>query len=274
MDIRAYIESGIIESYVLGMADAQEAAELEQLAAQHPEIREAIASFEASLEASAITQATPPPPDVKAKLFSELKNEFSATVPSFTESTAKVVPLTATGSRSNFFKYLAAASVILLVVSSGMNFYFYNRLNDATDKLLALQTEHNSILADNKTYQTRLLDIYSNMQLMSDPQMIKVSMPGIKGKENNLATVFWDSKTKDVYLLANKLAQAPENKQYQLWAIVNGKPVDAGLLNDCNGLCKLKNIPAAQAFAITLEKKGGSPTPTLDQMFVLGKVSG
>ena len=31
MDIKAYIESGIIESYVLGMADDQERAELEQL---------------------------------------------------------------------------------------------------------------------------------------------------------------------------------------------------------------------------------------------------
>jgi anti-sigma-K factor RskA len=49
--------------------------------------------------------------------------------------------------------------------------------------------------------------------------------------------------------------------------------VDAGVLGDCNGLCKLSNITKAQAFAITLEKKGGSPTPDLTQLHVLGKVS-
>ncbi len=117
-----------------------------------------------------------------------------------------------------------------------------------------------------------MLDMYNSMQMMSDPAMLKVSMKGVAGKENNLATVFWDSKSKDVYLLANKLSQPNADQQYQLWAIVDGKPVDAGLLEDCNGLCKLKNIPVAQAFAITLEKKGGSATPTLTQMYVLGKV--
>jgi len=74
------------------------------------------------------------------------------------------------------------------------------------------------------------------------------------------------------HLLANKLPQAPSGKQYQLWALVDGKPVDAGMIGDCNGLCRLKNIPRAQAFAITLEREGGSPTPTMDQMYVLGKV--
>ena len=80
------------------------------------------------------------------------------------------------------------------------------------------------------------------MQMMSDPIMAKISMPGIKGRENNLATVFWDTKSKDVYLLANKLPQAAADKQYQLWAIVDGKPVDAGVIGVCAGLCKMKNI--------------------------------
>jgi anti-sigma-K factor RskA len=103
--------------------------------------------------------------------------------------------------------------------------------------------------------------------------MIKVEMPGVPGKETSLTTVFWNKNTKDVYLLANKLPQAAEGKQYQLWALVDGKPVNAGLLEDCNGVCKLKNIPKAQAFAITLEDKGGSATPHLDQLYVIGNVS-
>jgi anti-sigma-K factor RskA len=53
---------------------------------------------------------------------------------------------------------------------------------------------------------------------------------------------------------------------------VNGKPEDAGLMSNCDGVCKMKNIPKAEAFAITLEKKGGSPTPNLASMFVMGKV--
>ncbi|WP_225974287.1 anti-sigma factor [Arachidicoccus ginsenosidivorans] len=37
----------------------------------------------------------------------------------------------------------------------------------------------------------------------------------------------------------------------------------------------MKKVSAGQvqAFAITLEKAGGNPTPTMDQMYVMGGVS-
>ena len=37
---------------------------------------------------------------------------------------------------------------------------------------------------------------------------------------------------------------------------------------------KLKTIPKAEAFAITLEKRGGSTTPNMEAMYVMGKVTG
>jgi len=119
-----------------------------------------------------------------------------------------------------------------------------------------------------------MLDYQTSMQIVSDPNMIKVPMPGVARKEGNLTTVYWDKNSRDGYLLANNLPQAEEGKQYQVWAMVNGNPVDAGLIEDCNGVCKLKNIPNAQAFAITLEKKGCSPSPDLSQLYVLGNVTG
>jgi anti-sigma-K factor RskA len=34
----------------------------------------------------------------------------------------------------------------------------------------------------------------------------------------------------------------------------------------------MKNIPRAEAFAITLENAGGSAVPTMSQLYVIGKV--
>ena len=110
------------------------------------------------------------------------------------------------------------------------------------------------------------------MRVIENPDVKTITLKGVTGKENNLAAVYWDTKTKEVYLLPTKMDSTPSDKQYQLWAIVDGKPVDAGVFADCDGLCKMKKIPNAQAFAITLEKKGGSPAPTLSAMYVLGKV--
>ncbi len=261
MDIKAYIESGVIESYVLGMADTQEAAELEQMASQYPEVRQAIDAFESALEQQAMAAAVVPPAHVKEALFTTLVPEFKKE-----ERKARVVAF-------GWSRYVAAASVILLVVSAALNVYFYNQFTSTSKDYQALLLKNNTLIAENQNTQAKALDLYNSMQIMSDPTMIKVSMAGTPGRESNLATVFWDSKSKDVYLLPNKLPQAAEGKQYQLWAIVDGKPVDAGVMDACTGLCKMKNISGtAVAFAITLEKKGGNPTPTMDQMYVLGKV--
>lgn len=259
MDIKAYIETGVIESYVLGMADKQEAAELEQMARQYPEVQQAIDAFEAALEQQALAAAVAPPAHVKEALFATLSPEFKK------DGKAAVVTL-------GWSRYVAAASVILLVASAALNVYFYSRFRSTSNAYQALVIEKNSLFAENQNTQTKALDLYNSMQMMSNPAVIKVSMQGVAGKETSLATVFWDSKSKDVYLLPNKLPEAASGKQYQLWAIVDGKPVDAGVMDACTGLCRMKNIPAASAFAITLENKGGSPTPTMDQMYVLGKV--
>jgi anti-sigma-K factor RskA len=266
MDIQAYIESGVIESYVLGIAGEQEAAELEQLSRQFPQIKKAIDDFEASLEKAALAGAMPPPSYVKQELFTRLADEFKEAPGS------RVGQLVSMPARSAFARYVAAAAIVLLVVSAAMNVYFYNRFRSTDVAYQALLVEKTSLLADNQISQAKALSLYQEMQMMSDPTVAKISMQGVAGRENNLATVFWDTKTKDVYLLANKLPQTPADKQYQLWAIVDGVPVDAGMMDACTGLCKMKNIPKAAAFAITLEKKGGVASPTMDQMYVLGKV--
>lgn len=266
MNTQAYIESGIIESYVLGMANEEERAELEQLSQQYPEIRAAIEAFELSLEQAAISHAMKPAAHVKAELFARLEPEFKPA----SEARLVSMPVTNTG----WLRYVAAASVILLVVSAATNVYFYKQFREASDQYQALLTEKTSLLAQNEALQAKGLDLYNGMQIMSDPAFTKVSMPGIKSEENKLATVFWDKKNNEVYLLANRLPQTTTDTQYQLWAIVDGKPVDAGMIDACSGLCKMKNISNASAFAITLEKRGGSPTPNLQQLQVIGNVAG
>ncbi|MBC7722059.1 MAG: anti-sigma factor [Pedobacter sp.] len=272
MNIDNYISSGAIESYVLGIADAQEAVEVQQLSSQYPEIKQAVADFEASLEMAAFANATLPAASVKERLMFALQDEFAAPIVATEPATIDTLPVAETAIVRNMkpLRYMAAASVILLVASAALNIFFYSKYTIANEQIVALLNERNTLTADNQTMQVKYLD---NLRLFSDTNVIKVSMKGVAGKESNLATVYWNNKTKDVYLLANQLPKAPSDKQYQLWALVDGKPVDAGMVSvDCNGVCKVKNILNAQAFAITLEKKGGSPTPDLTQLQVIGNV--
>ncbi|MGZ8517919.1 MAG: anti-sigma factor domain-containing protein, partial [Chitinophagaceae bacterium] len=93
----------------------------------------------------------------------------------------------------------------------------------------------------------------------------------------SFATVYWDTTSKDVILVVNNLPRPAGDKQYQLWALLDGKPIDVGMIdNDIftgekKLMIQMKNVSGAQAFAITLEKKGGNPTPQ-GPMYTLGNL--
>lgn len=262
MDIKAYIESGIIESYVMRLTSPEETAEVESMMAGYPEIAQAVSDFEIRLEENLLANAVIPEPSVKQKILSAIQNGNS---PVATEEYHKVIPFK---KASPAWKYLAAASIILLLLSTTFNVYYYNKYADAQNSYNGLLAERSSLLANLDATNTRLNIMDSSMQMIKDTAMIVVAMKG----KNNMSTVYWDSRTKDVYVLQNEMPKAPKGKQFQLWAIVDGKPVDAGMIGDCVMMCKMKNIPRAEAFAITLEDEGGSPSPHMDQLYVIGKI--
>jgi hypothetical protein len=61
VNVKEYISSGIIESYVLGMTSEEERQEFEQACTQYPEIVKARESFELSLEQVLLQESIQPP---------------------------------------------------------------------------------------------------------------------------------------------------------------------------------------------------------------------
>jgi len=264
MDIKAYIQSGIVEQYVLGLADAGERAELEQLRAKYPELNEAILNFEESLEKTATANAIQPPAFIRASLEKQLFPAPATIAPA--ENTFTPQPQFARVYNNNLWKYLAAACIILLIASTTLNFYFYSGYKNSAQQYEALLAERNTLQANNVLYK-------QGLQMFQDSLMLRIPMNPLPGREQNFATVLWDKNSKAVYIYTANMQQAPKGKQYQLWAIVDGKPVNVGMIDsDCNSVCELSKINHAEAFAITLEKEGGSPAPTMTEMYVLGKV--
>jgi anti-sigma-K factor RskA len=270
VNVQDYILSGIVESYVLGLSSPEESTEFERMCAAHHEVMAARKTFEIQLENGLQEQKVEPPRELKSRIFSEIGRQKSP-VTQTPPAKPSLVP------RIGFAKYVAAASFILLAGSVLLNFYLlsqYKKTIAKNEELIAAQTQ---IANTNKVLQTKMLNYENAISLMQNPLMTVVKMPGVRKspEPSSLATIYWNTQSRDVYLLINKLPIPVSGKQYQLWAIVDGKPVDAGIIDMAAGISfvKLKNIPKAEAFAITLEKKGGSTTPDMDAMYVMGKVT-
>ena len=279
MDLSCIISSGDLELYVLGMLPEDEAYKIEQLSSLFPEIKEEIQRISESLEITAAASVAEPSLDVKQRIMSQLKDlkaAESTTSPTVVntppqESEQIPAPVIPMQRRNNA---LLAASLIGLAAALGIIIYLANQNTRSKTELASLQQKVDT-LNTNLAQQQIQTKAYSDVvQMMQSDVFKKINLQNVPGKPKALAQVFWNTQTYEVYIADVSLPRPPQNKQYQLWAIVDGKPVDAGMLNDVKQQAqKMKTFEKADAFAITLEKKGGSITPTLEEMYVMAKTS-
>jgi anti-sigma-K factor RskA len=259
VNIQEYISSGIVESYVLGLASPQERADFEQMCSQYPELEEARNNFELALEQHARTSSVRPSQDVKDKIWSAIQHTSS--------QPSKIVTMEPTTSRSTGLRWIAAASIILFVIAGYFAFHFYNENTQLKNSNKNLETKINSM-------DSVLGAMADHDKLMSDPNVTVVNMVGMQKGSPSSASVYWDSTSANVYLIVKNMPKLPSDKQYQLWALINNKPVDLGLFDapkDNKIMLRMKNTEKADAFAITVENKGNTGGPNLNQLQSMGK---
>ena len=283
MDLSCIISSGDLELYILGMLPEEEASKIAQLAIMFPEVQVELNRISESLEALGSVSAVTPSALVKDNIMgklAELKKEEQKVVPFGSNTLRKIeneeppkkTPVIELP-RVNKSSWLLAASFIGLIFSLGALFYFISQNNRNQTELASLKQQADTLRQNAVLQQQQILAYSATMQMLHSDNYKKIELTNVPGKPSAMAQVMWNTKTKEVYVADVSLPQTPSDKQYQLWAIVDGKPIDAGMLSDVKNMAqKMKVFEKADAFAITLEKKGGSPTPTMEEMYVMGKV--
>lgn len=269
MNTKEYISSGIIESYILGLASPEEAGILECVMKNNAEVKAAFEEAQKTLENLATAQAVTPPDDLRTKIWNKIQQEQSDEEPS------PVVSADIPAARpqeeiriqgNNNWKVFAVAASVLFLISVAGNIFWMNDNAETKQEIAKMSTEK-------KNQELAMQKMNQKLEMISNPDMKMVMLKGVEKHTDSKAMVFWDTKSKEVYLNADSLPKAPEGMQYQLWAIEDGKPVNAGMYTEeKDSKIALASIPKAQAFAITLEKQGGSAVPTMENMYVMGEI--
>lgn len=273
MEPNEIISSGLLELYVLGMANEQETAQVTAMSKQYAEVAAEIEAIELSLEHYANIHCVNPNVKMKAQIYEaingEKKNDAgkAASIAPMQQSQARVVPI------SSSWKYVAAAAVILLIGSIILNFNYYNKYEAANDQLLAVNKEKSNIEQQLTAAEQSNDEMKNNLNVVQSKYSEPHVLPGLPASPDAVAKIFWMKDSHVVYIDASNLPEAPAGKQYQFWAIVDGKPVDGGLIKNEEKykIQKMKSFGRAEAFAVTLEPTGGNPTPQ-GTMYVMGKM--
>lgn len=278
-EAKAYIETGILELYVLGQLNALEQQEVEGMANKYPEIKEEINAIEVAMEHYALSNAIQPTAGLEQQILQHINDP--AVITATEEPTARIVPLynDASASTIKALKYALVACIALLIISSYALYSAHDKLSLANEQIASLSVDRQKFAATVSYIKDENKDLQEIATIASDPTWTPVKLAGTKISPKAIMMVYWHKKGHHVMVDGTKMG-LPENDashQYQLWALVNGKPVDLGVF-DAQAqpkklLIAMKEIGDAQAFAVTLEKRGGSTTPTMEKMVVMGGVS-
>lgn len=259
MDLQQYISSGILELYVSGQLSPEETQEVERMANQYAEVRQEIAEIELAIAQFATSTFAAPASDALLdRIMAEIQPDEAATP--VVAPAAKI--------RSFDWRWVAVAAGIALLISLALNFYQFQQLDLAEQQIAQLENTQQG-------FAERLEAADRNLTIFTDPQNRFIALNGVGATPEAKAQVVWKAEAEQVYFQFSALPQPAANQQYQLWAIVDGKPVDAGVLEFDASVQLAKSIAltgTVSAFAVTLEPLGGSVSPTLEQMVLYGEV--
>ena len=277
MNTQEYIDSGILEAYALGSLSAGEAAGVEANIARYPELAAELRAIEDAMEQMAFKMAKQPPAALQDKIWDSIQ-QASALQPhaNGTEEkprpTSTTIPFHPEYRKAPTWRYAALWAAI--IGSTVLNVVLFTQSKNERTERVALNEQMAKLRADQQQLASTLGQYHKAKDMMADTAMQTIVMHTVVQGHPMAATVYWSKANGAAYVAMNALPKPAPGMQYQMWVIQNGKPVSMGVLPaDMANTPDMQKIDMsvmnAEAFAISLEKEGGNPTPTT--VYVVGK---
>ncbi len=262
METQEYIASGILELYVYGLLSEAENIEVASMAQKHPEVKNEILSIERAI----LNLSSSFSPFISNSQFEKIKAQLEL-------KHSKVIPLQPKTARST---YIGWAASLLLLFGAG---YLFFQLNNTKEQVVVVEQEKTKLKESINTLELQNQATKEILAIVRDENNTIIPLGGQAIAPEAKAKIYWNQKTDQVYVDASGLPEPPEGKVYQIWSLKllpQLTPTSIGLLVDFKAndskIFSVDKTSGAEAFGITLEPAGGSTSPTMEQLYTLGKV--
>jgi anti-sigma-K factor RskA len=260
MNIVEYVESGIIELYAMNALSPNEKKEFERLMVLYPEIGRELNKTKAVLEQYAAGHSMNPRPQLRQEIIANIQGD---------QKDDKQKGKSRTGDYSLTYKYMIAASLAALVVSTFASWFFYSRWDEAEERYTKLLNEKNDLSQNYNLLKSTFDESVSNLVIMRDESSDVYVLHSKDTMQRFQARVYWSKYSRRSFLDIISVSPPGDGKQFQLWAISGRDTFDAGVFSPGEPLQRMKDIPRVDSWFITIEPKGGSLSPNKLQVFML-----
>ena len=239
--IKIFLDSDLLEKYLLGTTNQQESLQVERYIALYPEVRNTYNELQENLETFAKIHAIKTPEGLKNKILARIKSENAG--------------------RRKVLRYAVAASFAAFMFA-GASYFLWNQNQSLQEENIIVNNKIESLEED---MRERLEDVRNQFIVLNNPQTKRVNVKGNNNAKDLKAIAYINPVKKLSYINVRNLPNLPEDQSFQMWAEVNGKMINLGIIDKSTGQEKLLALPYGEHAVsyITIEPKGGNNTPTI-----------
>ena len=251
-----FLQTGLLEQYVLGLTDEEETAVVKQYADTFPEVQSEIDQMREALDQYAVM----PPEELKSRVMHGVEQADQ-------QSDADAGAPGPARSGSNWM------GAIFLAVLIGASLFLYRGKAAAERDLASLESQYMTFQAECERQKAALQQEQQVFATLTHEATVPVRLQATGLQANAEAVAYLNGLEKVAYINAGLLPELPTGKTYQLWADVEGEMINMGVLQQQNkGLQAVSYIDHAESLNITIEPEGGSAKPTVEQLVANGEV--
>lgn len=250
--INIFLSSGLLEKYLLGDTTSAETELVESHISKYPEVQNAYNTLQFNLEVFAKSNAIEAPKSILNNILDELDEK---PVISLNNSKTKY---------KKWYKYSVAASVAALIFA-GTSYIFYNQNQKLSSENQVVVEEIYDLRSDIEQNNKMLDKVMRQLLRLNNPETEKYIIKGNERAKDLKTVAYINAKEKTSMIDVVSLPELPEEQCYQIWAELQGKMVNLGILDKADR--KLRNIPYmedALALSITIEPKGGNSIASVE----------
>lgn len=250
--------SGLLELYVLGEISDDDRQTVEQAMKQYPELTIEVNEISQAIEVYARSAAITPSADLKDKIIKSIKNNTS----SYT------TPTTNNGLGGIPGKGWLLALFGLFTALFAYSIYQQNMLKQVRQESQLAELRCDSLV----NQQAEELEI---LRAIQNPDNQMYAFSATENFNNTKLSLFSNSASSKNYLKINQLPPITADQAYQLWSLKEGvDPIPLTVFRSEDGFIIPVDFEEGTAtYAITIEPRGGSVSPTLTNLIATVAVS-
>lgn len=248
--INTFLKSDLLNKYLIGQSTASQTVEVEHFISEYPEVKKAYEILQDKLE------------------FTAQLNAFKApnSALHFVLNTIEDKPVIALKPRRTKKWYsLAVAASLAALLFAGSSYYLFNQNKKLAEENQIIADEIFDLRSDIANNNSTLNQLLEQFKQLNNPETEKYVLKGNTRAKNLKTVAYINPKEKKSMIDVISLPQLPDNKVYQIWAELQDKMVNLGVLSEADR--RLQEIPYtkdALGLSISIEPKGGSDVRSND----------